>query len=71
MFADKIEFKFPKKGDKKSDGETASGDEKPDAEPDDDKPVTYEPGELGSMALKAIRSGDGEAFEEAIKKICA
>jgi hypothetical protein len=28
------------------------------------------PGSLGSRAISAIKAGNGEAFEEAIKQIC-
>lgn len=41
------------------------------AEPDGDEGEGEDaPGELGRMAMRAMKIGDGEAFEEAVRKIC-
>lgn len=36
----------------------------------DDEDAADKPGSLGSKAIAAIKSGNGDAFEEAIKQIC-
>ena len=64
-FADKLKPKF---------SFTVGGDKEPDGdEPDDSQDETAapaKPGEGGKMLMKAIRLGDAEAVEEAVRQIC-
>jgi hypothetical protein len=50
----------------------SSEKDKPDEadKPDDGADDDSKPGALGDRAIAALKAGNGEAFEEAVKQIC-
>lgn len=71
-FADAISVRFLGKGKGKPSSPAPDPDE--DVPPDADYTPKGDdgdkPGSLGKMAIAALKKGDGEAFEEAIRSIC-
>jgi hypothetical protein len=71
LFADKLKGKTAIKlslGKNADDGESPEI-EGPTGKKEEHDEKSYAVGELGSMAMKAMKQGDGEAFEEAMRKL--